>query len=44
MIEIVVAIFVVSSIGAGLAALLVISDRFISNYGECKITVNDEKK
>lgn len=44
MIDIVIAVFVISSIGAGLAAVLVISDRFISNYGECGITVNDDSK
>jgi Na+-transporting NADH:ubiquinone oxidoreductase subunit F len=37
------AVFVVSSIGAGLAALLVVAELYLANYGECKITINDDK-
>jgi Na+-transporting NADH:ubiquinone oxidoreductase subunit F len=43
-ITIIIAVGVVSSIGAGLAALLVVSERFFANYGPCKITVNDEQE
>ena len=39
-----IAVGVVSSIGAGLAALLVVSERFFADYGPCKITVNDERE
>jgi Na+-transporting NADH:ubiquinone oxidoreductase subunit F len=38
-----IAVGVVSSIGAGLAALLVVSEHFFNDYGPCKITVNDER-
>jgi len=38
-----IAVLIVSSIGAGLAALLVISEMFIANYGECRININDER-
>lgn len=37
------AVGVVSSIGAGLAAILVVSEHFFANYGPCEITVNDER-
>jgi len=39
-----IAVLVVSSIGAVLAALLVISESYIANYGECRITINDERE
>jgi Na+-transporting NADH:ubiquinone oxidoreductase subunit F len=38
-----IAVVVVSSIAAALAALLVLSEYFIANYGECDITVNQER-
>ena len=38
-----IAVVVVSSIGAGLAGLLVISEYFFANYSKCKITVNDQR-
>ena len=38
-----IAVGVVSSIGAGLAAVLVVSEHFFANYGQCKITVNEER-
>lgn len=38
------AVAVVSSVGAALAALLVISERFFANYGPCKITINDDRE
>ena len=40
----ILAIVVVSAIGAGLAAVLVFADRVIANYGPCEITVNGDKK
>lgn len=38
----ILSILVLALIGAGLAFILVISERFIANYGECKITINGE--
>jgi Na+-transporting NADH:ubiquinone oxidoreductase subunit F len=38
-----IAVVVVSSIAAVLAALLVLSEYFIANYGECNITINQER-
>ncbi|MHC5059745.1 MAG: FAD-binding oxidoreductase [Planctomycetota bacterium] len=43
MFSIVIAVFVISSIGAGLAAVLVLAERFIADYGQCQIDVNGEK-
>ncbi len=42
--EIVIAVLSISAIGAGLAALLVLSEKYIANYGECKININDDKE
>lgn len=42
-IEIVIAVTVVSSIGAALAAGLTLAERVFRNYGQCKITINGEK-
>jgi Na+-transporting NADH:ubiquinone oxidoreductase subunit F len=42
--EILIAVAVVSAIGAVLAALLTVSEMFFRNYGPCEITINDEKK
>ena len=42
MIATLVSILVVSTIGAGLALLLVFAERYITNYGECAITINSE--
>ncbi len=39
----VLSVFVISAIGAGLATLLVIAERYITNYGECAVTINDDK-
>jgi Na+-transporting NADH:ubiquinone oxidoreductase subunit F len=36
-----IAVVVVSSIGAALAGLLVISEYFFASYGPCQITIND---
>jgi len=41
--SILTAVMVISSIGAGLAALLVIAEFFFANYGQCRITINNEK-
>lgn len=37
-------ILVISSIGAGLALLLVLCEKYVVNYGPCKVTVNGEKE
>ena len=39
----VLTILAVSAIGAALAALLVVADRVIANYGECTVTINKDK-
>src|SRR3989339_1073688 len=39
-----ISVLVVSGIGAALAAVLAVAEYFVANYGECKITVNDEKE
>ena len=39
-----IAVGVISSIGAGLAAILVVSEHYLADYGPCKITVNDERE
>ena len=44
MIPTILAILAVSAIGAGLAALLVVAERFIANYGECEININEAEK
>jgi len=36
-------VFIIAGINGVLALLLVIAEHFFSNYGECKITINDEK-
>jgi Na+-transporting NADH:ubiquinone oxidoreductase subunit F len=41
--EILVAVIVVSSIGMGLAAILSICGHFLANYGPCKISINEER-
>jgi len=42
--SVLIAVMVVSSIGAGLAAVLTVSEYFLANYGPCQITINDERK
>ena len=37
-------VLIVSLIGAALAALLVVADKVIANYGECTVTINDDRK
>ena len=39
-----IAVVVVSSIGAGLAGLLVIAEYFFASYGQCQVTVNDQRE
>lgn len=41
---ILISVGVVSSIGAGLAAILVLSEHYLANYGPCTIIVNDERE
>ncbi len=43
MITIALHVAAVSAIPTVLAAALVLADRFVSNYGECRITINDNK-
>ncbi|MBL7215691.1 MAG: 2Fe-2S iron-sulfur cluster binding domain-containing protein [Phycisphaerae bacterium] len=40
----IVTILIISSISAALAALLVLCEKYVVNYGPCKITVNGEKE
>ncbi len=42
--SIVIAVLVVSGIGAGLAALVTVAEYFLANYGPCKIMINDDKE
>lgn len=44
LLEILIAVLIVSTVAAALALLLVISDRYINNYGPCKVTINREKE
>ncbi|MBN2009947.1 2Fe-2S iron-sulfur cluster binding domain-containing protein [candidate division KSB1 bacterium] len=37
-------VFALSGISGLLAVLLVIAERFLANYGECKVTINDDKE
>jgi len=39
-----IAVLVVSSIAAGLAALLAISEYYLANYGPCQVTINDDRQ
>src|SRR4030042_4426958 len=43
-ITLIISVAIISSIGAGLAAVLVLSEHFIADYGQCKIIINDEKE
>ncbi len=42
--SIIIAVLIISSIGAALALLLVIAERYIVNYGPCQIDINGEKQ
>ena len=39
-----ISVTVISSIGAGLAALLTVSEHFFNDYGQCQITINNERE
>jgi len=41
--DVLIAVTVVSSIGAVLAALLTVCEHFLANYGPCRININDER-
>ncbi|MHC4626934.1 MAG: FAD-binding oxidoreductase, partial [Planctomycetota bacterium] len=41
--DVLIAVMVVSVIGAVLAVLLTISEHFFANYGPCQININDER-
>ncbi len=43
MLNILFYVFIISLITAGLAALISIADRYISDYGECDIVINDRE-
>ncbi len=38
------AVIVVSMIGAALAGVLVISEHYLNDYGQCRVTINDERE
>jgi len=42
--QIMLAVAVISSIGAVLAALLTVAEYFLANYGPCEITINDQRE
>ena len=42
--SVIIAVLIVSSIAAALAALIVIAEKFICNYGICKILINKDKE
>jgi Na+-transporting NADH:ubiquinone oxidoreductase subunit F len=44
MLSTLIAVVIISGISGALAALLVVAERYIANYGECTITINDEKE
>lgn len=37
-------VIIISSIGAGLALLLVLCEKYVVNYGPCKIIINDKRE
>lgn len=43
MLPIFLAVIIVSSIAAALAAILAIAERFFADYGQCEITINDQR-
>jgi len=44
MIDFLITISVISSIGAALALVLVLCEKYIVNYGPCKVTINDDRE
>jgi len=43
-ITVIISVVVISSIAAALAAILVISEHFIANYGPCQIDINNQRQ
>lgn len=43
MFEFFFSVLIMGSIGAGLAAVLVVCEKYIMNYGTCRVTINDKK-
>ncbi|HBG27187.1 MAG: oxidoreductase [Planctomycetes bacterium GWF2_41_51] len=43
-ITLIISVFIVSSIGAALAFVLVLSEKKFNDYGQCKININEEKE
>ena len=41
--DVLIAVLVVSSIGTVLAALLTLCERFLANYGPCQININEDR-
>ncbi|MHC4855832.1 MAG: 2Fe-2S iron-sulfur cluster-binding protein, partial [Planctomycetota bacterium] len=44
MIEFLVTVLIISSIGAALALVLVLCEKYVVNYGPCKVTINNERE
>jgi len=44
MIDFLVTVLIISSIGAGLALVLVLCEEYVVNYGPCKVTINAERE
>lgn len=42
--SVIISVTIVSAIAAGLAAILTISEQFFINYGQCRITINEDRK
>ncbi len=42
--NVLISVLIISLIGAVLATLIVIAEIFLANYGQCEITVNNDKK
>lgn len=44
MLEVIISVLVISGIAAGLAYVLVVSEKVLQNYGTCKIDINAQKE
>ena len=44
LLDVLIPVLIVSGIAAGLALIIVISEKFIADYGPCEITINQERK
>ena len=44
MIDFLITVSIISSIGAALALILVLCERYVVNYGPCKVTINDDRE